>query len=76
MVKSDNRADCGMEWISSKQSGLDIYSANLISIGFDGFHVVASYLESSASTKKEKFYHVKISSNSLSRSIYTRLWQK
>jgi len=33
-----------MEWISFKRSGLDIYITNLISIGFNEFHVVASNL--------------------------------
>jgi len=30
-----------LEWISEKQSGLDIYSSSLISTGFNEFHVVA-----------------------------------
>ena len=33
-----------MEWISFKRSRRDIYSSSLISIGFTGFHVVASYV--------------------------------
>ena len=32
------------EWISEKQSGPDIYSSSLISIGFDKFHGMARYL--------------------------------
>jgi len=30
--------------ISEKRSGIDIYSPSLISIGFNGFHVVTRYL--------------------------------
>ena len=37
MVKSDNLADCAMEWMSFKRSGLDIYSLNLKCVNLADF---------------------------------------